>query len=64
MVMKVGNGFEWMALTKRVVGLRPNHSTNIIASLIMIIIIMMVVVVIIMIIIVTCFIAKPKWHLF
>ena len=63
MVMKVGNGFEWMALTKRVVGLRPNHSTNIIAS-VMIIIIMMVVVVIIMIIIMTCFIAKPKWHLF
>ena len=35
MVMRVENVFEWMVLTKRVVGIRPNHSLNIMSSMMM-----------------------------
>ena len=42
MVMRVENVFEWMVLTKRVVGIRPNHSLNIMSSMMMMIRVVMV----------------------
>ena len=48
MVMRVENVFEWMVLTKRVVGIRPNHSLNIMSSMMMMIRVVMVMEIIVM----------------
>ena len=44
MVMRVENVFEWMVLTKRVVGIRPNHSLNIMSSMMMMMMMMVMMV--------------------
>ena len=50
MVMEVENGFEWMlVLTKRVVGIRPDHSPNIIACLMMMMMISIIINIVIMV---------------
>ena len=48
MVMRVENVFEWMVLTKRVVGIRPNHSLNIMSSMMLMMMVMMVMEIIVM----------------
>ena len=53
MVMRVENVFEWMVLTKRVVGIRPNHSLNIMSSMMMMMMMIRVMMVMVEIIVMT-----------
>ena len=48
MVMRVENVFEWMVLTKRVVGICPNHSLNIMSSMMMMMMMIRVMMVMVM----------------